>query len=102
MVTRDILFITLSVCAVTFTAMAVWCFVYLLKVMRGLAGLVEDFRDRLHAIDDILRTIKDKLTDTHVQLSFVAQGIKQLISYVISRRSKRRASTRASSVGEDS
>ncbi len=101
MIARDILYYTLSVAVAAGLAMAIWFFVYIVRIMRSVQGLTEDFRHRLEAIDDILRTIKEKLTSTHVQLGLLAEGVKQLINMFQRRRTARRSSTRASNDGDD-
>lgn len=101
--TRDILNISLSVAAVVATVFWVWLLWYFIRIFRSIEGLVADFRDRLHTIDNILHTIQDKLTSTHVQLSLLVEGVKQLMSFINSRRQskQRRASSRASSSADD-
>lgn len=99
--TRDVLYISLSVAAVVATVFWVWLLWYIIRIFRSIEGLVADFRERLNAIDEILRTIKEKLSSTHVQLSLLVDGLKQLMSFINSRRAKRRSSSRASSTAED-
>lgn len=101
MLTRDILFISLSVAVLVAAGFWVWLLWYIIKIFRSLEGLIEDFRERLSTIDEILRTIKDKLTSTHAQLTFLADGVKQLISFISSKRTKRRNNSRASSTADD-
>lgn len=99
--TRDILNISLSVAAVVATVFWVWLLWYIIRIFKSIEGLVADFRQRLNTIDEILRTIHDKLTSTHVQLSLLVNGLKQLMSFINSRREKRRSSSRASSAADD-
>lgn len=101
--TRDILNISLSVAAVVATVFWVWLLWYFIRIFRSIENLVSDFRDRLHTIDDILRTIQDKLHSTHVQLSLLVEGVKQLMNFINNRREQksRRSSSRASSSADD-
>lgn len=101
MIARDILFITLALAALVATAFWVALMWYVIKILRSFKTLIEEFQHRLATIDDILRTIKDKLTSTHLELSLVSEGLKQLIQFVMNRRSKRRSGTRASSAADD-
>ena len=98
---RDILFITLAICAAVLTGMTAWFLTYVIRILRNLSGVVEDFRDRLRTIDEILHTIQDKISSTHLQLSVLATGLKELIGFFASRRAKRRSNTRASSSADD-
>src|SRR5947209_8459453 len=81
MLSRDILFYTLAVAVAVATAFWVWLLWYIINIFRSMQRLVEDFRDRLRVIDGILHTIQDKLTSTHTQLTILAEGVKQLISF---------------------
>lgn len=101
MPSRDILFLTLAVAILVATGFWVWLLYYLIQIIRSVHGMVDDFRDRLRTIDEILQTIKDKLTSTHVQLTFLVEGLKKLLTFINNRRAKRRTSARASTVGDD-
>lgn len=101
MLSRDILFYSLAVLAATFVVTTIWFFVSVMRIFRNFNGLVEDFRTRLMTIDDILHTIQDKISSTHIQLTALAGGLKELIGFFVRRRAKRRSSTRASDSGDD-
>lgn len=103
MVTRDILFISLSVAALVATGFWVWLLWYIIRTFKSVGHLIDDFRERLNIIDEILRTIHDKLTSTHTQLSLLVEGVKQALSFINTRREnkKRRSSSRASSTADD-
>lgn len=100
---RDILFLSLSVAALVATGFWVWLLWYIIRTFKSVGNLVEDFRDRLTAIDEILHAIREKLTTTHVQLSFLVDGLRQLMTFINNRRDskKRRSSSRASSSADD-
>lgn len=102
MISRDVLYYTLAAAAAVATVFWVWLLWYIIKIFKTVEHLVEDFRDRLRTIDEILQTIHDKLTSTHAQLSMLSEGVKQLVSFFIARRSKsKRSSARASSTQDD-
>lgn len=102
MVTRDILFLSLAVAALVATGFWVWLLWYIIRTFKAIGDLVQDFRDRLSAIDEILRAIREKLTSTHTQLSLVVDGIRQLMTFINNRREKkRRPGSRASSSADD-
>ncbi len=104
MISRDVLFYTLAVAAAVATGFWVWLLWYIIKIFKNVEGLVEDFRGRLRTIDEILQTIHEKLTSTHAQLSMLSEGVKQLVSFFIAKRSSskaKRSSARASSTEDD-
>jgi hypothetical protein len=101
MLTRDILYVTLSVSVLVAVGMWVWLLVYIIRILRSVEGLIHDFRDRLATIDTILQTIHEKLTSTHAQLSFLAEGVTQIISFINNKRAKRKSSSRASSTADN-
>ncbi len=98
---RDILFLTLALCAAILTGFTAWFMYYLVKIFRTVTATVEDFRDRLRTIDEILQTIREKLSSTHLQLTALAAGLKQLLGFFASRRAQRRSSTRASETTDE-
>lgn len=102
MISRDVLYYTSAAAIAVATVFWVWLLWYIIKIFRSVEKLVGDFRDRLRVIDEILRTIHDKLTSTHAQLSVLAEGVKQLIGFFNRRSAKRsRSSTRASASSDD-
>lgn len=101
MLARDVLLYTLAVAIAIGTVMTVWMFVSVMRIVRSFKDLLEDFRNRLGVIDEILHTIQDKISSTHIQLTALAGGLKELIGFFVSRRAKRRSSTRASDSGDD-
>lgn len=101
MISRDILFISLAVAVLVATGFWVALMYYLIQIIRGLRDVVQGFQHRLAAIDEILQTIKDKLTSTHLELAALGGGLKQLIQFFVNRKTKRRSGSRASANTED-
>lgn len=102
MITKDILYISLSVSVLVATAFWVALLWYIIKIFRSIEGVATDFRDRLKMIDDILQTIKEKLTSTHVQLTTLAEGVTALVGFIMRRRAgARRTSKRAPDATDD-
>jgi uncharacterized protein YoxC len=98
---KDILYLSLALSAVVATGFWVALLWYIIKIFRTVGNTIEDFRDRLHTIDDILQTIKEKLTSTHVQLAALSEGVAQLVTMFMRRRRASRSSSRASDEADD-
>lgn len=98
---KDILFISLAVAALVGTTFWVILLAEVIKILRTVARTISEFHDRLRTIDDILQTIKDKISSTHIELVALAEGVKQLIRFFANRRPARRSSTRASTPADD-
>ena len=102
MISKDILYISLSVSVLVATGFWVALLWYIIKIFRSIEGVATDFRDRLKMIDDILQALKEKLTSTHVQLTALTEGVAQLVTFIMRRReSSRRSSKRASDSSDD-
>lgn len=101
--TRDILFISLAISALVATGFWVWLLWYIIRTFKSISNLIESFKERLNLIDNILRTIHDKLTSTHTQLSMLAEGVKQAVTFINNRRNKKgaKSSKRASAEEDD-
>lgn len=85
---KDILFLVLAFCALWFTAFVCWMLWYFIKMLRDVSKVVSEVRDKLHAIDDAIRGIREKLEHSASYLGVVAAGVKMLIDILHKNKEK--------------
>lgn len=79
---KDILFLVLAFCILWFTAFLCWALWYVIKMLRGASEAVQSVTAKLHAIDEAIRGIREKLEHSASYLGVVAAGVKILIDYL--------------------
>lgn len=79
---KDILFLVLALCSLLFTTFICWALWYVIQMLKGAATAVQDIISKLHAIDETIRGVKEKLEHSVSYLGVVAAGVKVLIDYL--------------------
>src|SRR5258708_4198865 len=93
---QDILFIVLAFCALLFTLFVCVMLGYFIRILRDASNIVGEVRDKLHAIDEAIRDLHEKLEHSASYLGVVAGGVKLLVS--ILGKSKDKAAEKAEKV----
>jgi predicted PurR-regulated permease PerM len=76
---KDVLNWAIAVSVVGFTAMAAWGMYYFARIMQQAFKVIREMRDRLHKIDEIIQSIKDKIEHSTSYLLLISEGIKKLV-----------------------
>lgn len=92
MSSRDILFIALSVCAVTLTVFSVWFLYYLISIVRDLRRTTQLLHDKVEQLGELLGMIKDRISDSAAALSLLTSIIGKIAGSWQDRRKKRSSS----------
>ena len=79
---KDILYLVLAFCALWFTAFVCWVLWYLIRMLRDASSAVREVRDKLHAVEEAMQGIREKLEHSASYLGMVATGTKVLIDYL--------------------
>jgi hypothetical protein len=85
---KDILFLVLAFCALWFTAFVCWALYYVITILRDGAHAVREIRDRIQAIDEAVRAVREKIEHSLGSFGIVATGLKMLGSYLARRKDK--------------
>ncbi len=85
---KDILYLVLAFSVLWFTAFVCWGLYYLISIMRDASRMIGEIRDRLHAIDDAVRGVREKFEGAIGSLGMAATGIKMVMSYLSKRKEK--------------
>ncbi len=95
---KDILYLVLAFCILLFTVFACWALWYVIAMLRDASKAVGEVRDKLHAIDEAMRGIREKLEHSAGYLGMVAAGVKSLISLL--EKHKERVAEKAQETAE--
>ena len=85
---KDILYLVLAFSILWFTAFVCWALYYVITILRDASNAVAEIRDRIAAIDDAVRSVREKVESTFGSFGIAATGIKMLGSYLAARKEK--------------
>jgi biopolymer transport protein ExbB/TolQ len=85
---KDILFLVLAFCALWFTAFVCWALYYVITILRDASNAVAEIRDRIAAIDEAVRMVREKVENSLGSFGIAASGFKMLSSYLAKRKEK--------------
>lgn len=91
--TKDILYLVLAFCVLWFTIFVCWLLYYFIAIMRETRGMAKDVRDQMNRLISIFDGLKEKFERSLNIFSGIAEGVKYVGSYLMDRRSERRASS---------
>ncbi|MEK7546190.1 MAG: hypothetical protein AAB554_03910 [Patescibacteria group bacterium] len=85
---KDILYLVLAFSILWFTAFVCWALYYVITILRDASNAVSEIRDRINAIDDAVRTVREKVEASLGSFGIAAAGMKMLGSYLAKRKEK--------------
>lgn len=91
---RDILNIVLAFCILWFTAFLCWALYYVISLLRDASRTAAEIRDRLHAIDDAVRGVRERFETAVGSFGAFTAGLKLLMGYLEKRKEKMKAKVR--------
>lgn len=87
---HDVFFITLSFCVLILTFFTCWILFYIVAMFRRTNQIFTGFKHKMDAIDEIFKTIKDKVEHSASAVLILAKGVEELISFLRERKSKKK------------
>jgi biopolymer transport protein ExbB/TolQ len=79
---KDILYLVLAFSILLFTGFVCTMLYYVIGMLKDASETVRSVRDKLHAIDEAIRGVKEKLDHSASYLGMVAAGVKLAIGYL--------------------
>ena len=89
--TKDIFYLVLAFCVLWFTIFVCWLLYYFIAIMRETRGIAKDAREKMNRIMGAFDTLKEKFERSLNIFAGIAEGVKYVGSYLMDRRSERRA-----------
>ncbi len=85
---KDILYLVLAFSILWFTAFVCWALYYVITILRDASNAVSEIRDRIAAIDEAVRMVREKVEASFGSFGIAAAGMKMLGSYLAKRKDK--------------
>lgn len=85
---KDILYLALAFCALWFTVFVCWALWYVISILRDASNVVEEVHDRVRAIDETIKSLREKIEHSAGYLGMMATGVKAIIAYMERRKEK--------------
>ena len=83
---KDILYIVLSVAVLWITIFFCWILYYIVAMMRDVRRGMKDFQEKIHRIDDVMHSIKDKIEHSVSLFAVLAETGRQLVGYFVTKK----------------
>ena len=91
---KDLLYIVISISVLGLTFFICWTIYYLAMILKQSFKVVKEMRDRLHKIDEILASLKEKIESSASYLLLIGEGVKKLVEIIKERGDKKRKASR--------
>lgn len=79
---KDLLYVAIAVSVIGFTVFICWAIFYFAQILRQVFKVVKEMRDRLHKVDELIQTLKDKIEHSTSYLMLIGEGVKKLVEVV--------------------
>ncbi|MEA3463718.1 MAG: hypothetical protein U9R14_01400 [Patescibacteria group bacterium] len=79
---KDILLVVISFCALWLTIFIAWFIYYLAMIMRQVYQITKETRQRLHKVDEVIKSLKEKIEHSASYLLLIGEGVKKLVEVI--------------------
>ena len=85
---KDILNIAIAASVGIFAIFTCYAIYYFAQILRQGFKIIKEMRDRLHKVDSLIKTIKDKIEHSTSHIILIAEGMKKLVEVIKAHTSK--------------
>ena len=79
---KDVLYWAIAISVVGFTAFATWAMYYFARILQQVFSVIKEMRDRLQKVDELIKTLKEKIEHSTSYLLLISEGIKKLVELI--------------------
>ena len=79
---KDLLNIAIAVAVIGLAGFACWGMYYFARILQQVFAIIKEMRSRLHKIDELIKTVKEKLEHTTSYLLLISEGVKKLVDVI--------------------
>ena len=79
---KDLLYIALALAVVGLAFFISWAIYYLAQILRQAFKVVKEMRDRMSKIDELIKTLKEKIEHSTSYLLLIGEGVKKLVEVI--------------------
>jgi len=88
---QDILYIVLAFCALWITAFMCWLIWQVAMILKNVNDTMSEAREKMAKIEEAITAIRGKFEKATVGLSFLGDGIRKLVEYVIEKKIEKKS-----------
>ena len=85
----DILNISIAIAVLALAGLSSWAIYYVAMMLRQSFKMVKEMRDRMHKIDDLVKSMKEKIEHSTSYLLLIGEGVKKLVEIIDKRTDKK-------------
>ena len=79
---KDVLNITLAISVLLFSMFSCWAIYYFAMFLRQLFKIIKEVKSLLFNLEELIKTIKDKILSSTSHLILITQGIKKITEFL--------------------
>ncbi|MCK5062099.1 hypothetical protein KAR28_06165 [Candidatus Parcubacteria bacterium] len=79
---KDLLNIAIAAAVIGLAGFACWGMYYFARILQQVFAIIKEMRSRLHKIDELIKTVKEKLEHTTSYLLLISEGVKKLVDVI--------------------
>jgi hypothetical protein len=79
---QDVLALVATICAIIITGFLCWALYEIARLVRQANEVVSDTREKIGRVERLVTSIAEKVGSTSQYLGFIAEGGKQLLSFL--------------------
>ena len=91
---QSLLYIIISISILGLAFFTCWAIYYLVMILRQSAQTIKEMRDRLHKVDTVIDTVKEKIEHSASYLFLIGEGVKKLVEIMRDRGEKKKSAGR--------
>ena len=91
---QNLLYIIISISILGLAFFTCWAIYYLARILQQAFQVTKEMRDRLHKVDTVIDTLKEKIEHSASYLLLIGEGVKKLVEIMKSRAEKKKATGR--------
>lgn len=92
---QDLLYLVISISVLGLAFFTCWAIYYLAMILKQSSQIIKEMRDRLHKVDTVIDSLKEKIEHSASYLLLIGEGIKTLVEVMRNRGEKKTAGRRA-------
>jgi len=91
---QDLLYIAISIAVLLLAFFTCWAIYYLARILQQAFQVTKEMRDRLHKVDTVIDSLKEKIDHSASYLMLIGEGVKKLVEIIKERTEKKKTGGR--------
>ena len=76
---KDILNLAIALAVVSLAGFGAWAVYYMARILQQVFKITKEARERIHKLDELIKTIKDKVEHSTSYLLLIGEGVRKLV-----------------------